>query len=426
MPRNLLVSGVLPATLVENAGAADWAATLALSGDLAGLVGVELVGPDAMDFSVSLLPGLGAVRLTPAAAVDFESLAIPVLGFSLRFTFADGSRWDDPVVREVTVLDRDDAAPTALAFASGGTVVAGAIGAAIGRLAVSDSDTAGGFSFTFGDDDAWRFEVVDGVLKLREGISLGLDDMPQRPLIVEVSDGHQSAAFLLWLGVADPGTRLADLPAGATRGGFTLAGPETVLALRESRDVAEVDALDAGEQRLILQDATQVVLPAAQRVQFADGFQDIGAGSTGVRAAALLQAFDFHAGGGQAAEARALAGLVARAEAGMAWTDLAAELTGLGGSDVEAVTALYHNALGRDPSGAELAAELGRLADGVSRAQLAVDVALGAESLGHQPAGGVWVADALGTDAAWRAGTGGLPGPPATPPPPATDLVWLL
>ena len=111
---------------------------------------------------------------------------------------------------------------------------------------------------------------------------------------------------------------------------------------------------------------------------------------------------------------------------GLAWTDLAAGLTGLGGSDAEVVAALYHNALGRDPSGAELAAELGRLAAGVSRAQLAVDVALGAELLGHQPAGGVWVADALGSDAAWRAGTGGLPGTPPRRRPPATDLVWLL
>ena len=166
------------------------------------------------------------------------------------------------------------------------------------------------------------------MLKLRDGISLGLDDMPQRPLIVEVSDGRHSAAFLLWLGVADPGTRLADLPAGETRGGFGLVGCGTVLALRESRDVARVDALAGGEQLLTLQEGTQLVLPAVQRVQFADGFQDIGDGSTGVRAAALVQALSGHA-----ADGRALAGLVARAEAGVAWADLAAGLPGLGGTD---------------------------------------------------------------------------------------------
>ena len=109
----------------------------------------------------------------------------------------------------------------------------------------------------------------------------------------------------------------------------------------------------------------------------------------------------------------------------MAWADIAATLPGLPAGDADAVAALYHNALGRDPSGAELALQLGRLAGGVTRAQLAVDVALGAESLHHQPAGGVWVADALGSDGGWRAGTGGLPGS-AVPPPVATDPLWLL
>lgn len=420
MPRSVLVSGVLPAVLAENSGVGDWAATLSLSGDLAGLVGVELVGPHALAFDAFLLPGLDAVRIAPWGAVDYESLPDPVLRFSLRFRFADGGVVDDPEPRAVTVLDVDDTAPTGLAFASGGTVVAGAIGAAIGRLAVTDPDTMAGFTFTFAEEDAWRFEVVGGVLKLRDGISLGLDDMPQRPLIVEVWDGHRSAAFLLWIGVADPGTRLADLAPGETRGGLGLVGPDAVLALRESRDLARVDGLAGGEQLLTLQDGGQVVLPAVQRVQFVDGFQDIGAGSAGVRAAALVQALTGHA-----AEAKVLAGLVARAEAGVAWTELAAGLPVPGGSDADAVTALYHNALGRDPSGAELASQLGRLAGGVTRAQLAVDVALGAESLGHQPEGGVWVADALGADGAWRAGTGGLPGT-TVPVAVAPDQPWLL
>ncbi|TDH60934.1 DUF4214 domain-containing protein [Dankookia rubra] len=421
MPRALVVSGVLPATMVENSRPGDWAATLSLGGDLAGLTGVELLGCDALSFGASLLPGLDAVRIIPGAMVDFESLAGPVLNVSLRLSFADGSTWDDPVTRSVSVLDVDDTAPTGLTFASGGTVVAGAIGAAIGRLAVADPDTLAGFRFSVGPDDDWRFEVVDGVLKLREGISLGLDDMPQRPLIVEVSDGHQSAAFLLPVAVVDPDARLADLPPGATRGGFGLVEAGAVLALRESRDLAQLDALASGERLLTLQEGTQVVLPAVQRVQFVDGFQDVGAGSTGVQAAALVQAL-----GSQAAEPRALAGLVARAEAGVAWTDIAAGLGGLGGTDADAVGTLYRNALGRDPGEAELATQLGRLAAGVSRAQLAVDLALGAESLGHQPEGGVWVADALGTDGAWRAGTGGPSGPATPPPAAATDQVWLF
>ena len=354
------------------------------------------------------------MRITPGAAVDFELRPTPVLGFSLRFSFADGSVVDDPAARSVTLLDVDDTAPTGLAFASGGLVVAGAIGAAIGRLVVTDPDTAAGFRFSFGEADDWRFEVVDGVLKLRDGISLGLDDMPQLPLIIEVWDGHHSAAFLLWIGVADPGTRLAELPSGETRGGFGLVDADTVFALRESRGVARVDALAGGEQLLTLQEGTQVVLPATQRVQFADGFQDIGDGSLGVQAAALVQALSGHA-----ADGRALAGLVARAEAGMAWADIAATLPGLRPampmrSPRFTTTRWAATRAGRSWRCSSAGWRAGQ------RAQLAVDVALGAESLHHQPAGGVWVADALGSDGGWRAGTGGLPGS-ATPPPAATD-----
>ncbi|MDO9711295.1 hypothetical protein [Paracraurococcus lichenis] len=420
------VSGVLPARMVENSGSADWVATLQLSGDLAGLSRVELLGRDALDFQASLLPGSGAVVLTPAAPVDYESLLAagrsPVLDVSLRFVWQDGSRQDDPVVRHVTVLNADDTPPTGLAFASGGTVEAGAIGAAIGRLAVTDPDSSGRFVFSFTADDAWRFEVVDNVLKLRDGISLGLDDMPRRPLIIEVSDGHQSAAFTLDLRVTDPATRLADLPAGETRGGFQLAGAGVVVAMRESRDVADSHLLGAGGQVLTLQEGTQVTLPAAQRVQMLDGFQDIGPQSPGVQAAALV-----HALTGQEADGKALAALVARAEAGTAWTDIAATLPGLAAlpaANAAAVADLYHNALGRDPTGEELALQTQRLASGVPRAQLAVDLALGAESLDRQPDAGVWVADPLGTDGAWRAGTGGLPA--TAPVTAATDPVWVL
>src|SRR5689334_5759994 len=286
MARSLLVSGVLPSSLAENSGAGDWCATLSLSGDLAGLTGVELIGRDALAFSATLLAGLSAVQITPGAPADYEALLAagraPSLDFSLRFTYDDGSVVDDPTPRSVTVLNQDDTPPSGLAFASGGTVVAGAIGAAIGTLVVTDLDTTGPFTFSFPEEDAWRFEVVGSVLKLRDGISLGLDDMPRRPLIIEVSDGHHSAAFTLDIRVADPATRLTDLPPGETRGGFGVVDADTVLAMRESRTVARVDDLAGGEHLLTLQEGTQVTLPAAQRLQFADGFQDIGAESTGV------------------------------------------------------------------------------------------------------------------------------------------------
>ncbi len=156
--RVLQVSGVLPGSIAENSGPGDWSATLSLAGDLPGLTGVELLGRDALAFSASLLPGLPALVLQPGAPADFEALFAagrsPVLEFSLRFTFADGGTVEDPTPRSVTVLDRDDTPPSALSFASGGTVVAGAIGAAIGRLTVTDPDSTGPFTFSFPEEDA--------------------------------------------------------------------------------------------------------------------------------------------------------------------------------------------------------------------------------------------------------------------------------
>jgi hypothetical protein len=263
--------------------------------------------------------------------------------------------------------------------------------------------------------------VVGSVLKLREGISLGLDDMPRRPLIIEVSDGRQSAAFLLELRVTAPATQLSDVPPGETRGGLQIVAPDTVLALRESRAITQAEALPGGGRVLTLQEGLQVTLPAAERLIFADGFQDAGPQSSGVQAAALARALT-----GREADGVTLAGMVARAEAGTSWTEIAATLPGALPADPGvAVTALYRNALGRDPGAEELALQTGRLAAGVTRAQLAVDIALGAESLGRQPGEGVWVADPLGEGGAWRRGTGGLPGT-VVPVVTGSDLAWLL
>lgn len=431
--RLLRVSGALPASMVENSGPDDWAATLALFGDLGGLTAIEVLGRDALAFSVRLLADGSALVLAPGAPADFEALLAagrpPALELSLRFVFEDGSVVDDPTPLNVAVLDRDDTAPTGLAFASGGALMAGAIGVEIGRLLVTDPDSEGPFTFTFSEWDEWRFEVVGSVLKLRDGISLGLDDMPLRPLFVTVSDGRQSAAFQLDLRVLDPqvSTWLTQLPQGASLGGIRLAGEDRVLAMRESAAIAVAEHLAGGERVLTLAEGTQVTLPATERVTFLDGVLDSGAQSPGIRAAALHQAL-----AGREADAGTLAGLVERAEAGVSWTELAAA-PGLGAlppGDAAAVAVLYRNALGRDPGAEELALQIGRLASGLSRAQLAVDLALSGESLARQPAEGVWVADPLGEDGAWRTGQGGLPGPAgdhaALPAFPVPDMIWML
>src|SRR3954462_8528496 len=103
-----------------------------------GFAPLTLTGPNALNFTAAWDPRLGLATLGLAAAVDYEAFAaahlLPQLSFSLRFVFADGSRQSPGTAYHVTVLDEDDARPSHLRFASGGSVVAGAIGSVIGTL----------------------------------------------------------------------------------------------------------------------------------------------------------------------------------------------------------------------------------------------------------------------------------------------------
>ena len=195
------VSGVIPNTIREGTRPGEWVAGLGLTGDTSRLTAIELTGAAALNFAAHWDAVLQLATLDVAAPIDFEAFAAggaqPQLVFGMRFVFDDGSRQTPKTTYRVAVIDQDDAPPSSLHFATGGTVVAGAIGSTIGTLAVTDPDSAGPFFFSFSAEDDWRFEVVGSTLKLRDGISLGLDEMPGHPLFINVSDGRQSAAFTL-------------------------------------------------------------------------------------------------------------------------------------------------------------------------------------------------------------------------------------
>ena len=48
-------------------------------------------------------------------------------------------------------------------------------------------------------------EVVGDELKLRPGISIPLADGPLRPVVITASDGTQSAALTIHIGITSPG-----------------------------------------------------------------------------------------------------------------------------------------------------------------------------------------------------------------------------
>lgn len=400
-------TGSLPASIAEGSGAADWVGTLALSGDLAHLRAVETSGPMAAYFTASWNAALDLATIRPAASLDFEAFStagtLPAVQLGLTYVFDDGSRAVDATPLLVTVLDRDDTAPTGLSFSTGGTVAAGAIGAAIGTLAVTDPDSTGPFFFTFSAEDDWRFEVVGGVLKLRDGITLGWDDVPHRPVLIQVSDGRQSAAFQLDLSVTVPDDGPSPyippvLAAGETHAGFTLAGPHEALTLRPSAAAIAINAQPGGTQQVSLGAEGSVWLgPEVHRIRFADGRLDLDTDGAAVQAAALHRTV----AGGEA-DGADLAPLVASLEAGAGWVAAAGTLLAAAPAlaaldDARFVGALAAAAFGPSADAGLSAFYAGRLAAGIeSRAQVAVDIALSPASLARTAAAaptGHWIAD---------------------------------
>ena len=269
---------------------------------------------------------------------------------------------------------------------------------------MSDPDSAGPFFFSFPVEDAWRFEVVDGgVLKLRDGITLGWDDIPVRPTLIEVSDGSQSAAFVLHITVTEPSYDPAPyappvLGAGETHFDVALAGPREALTTRPAAEATAVSQHPGGLQHLLLDTGESVWLgPEVERIRFSDGWLDHAANGPSAHAAAMHRAIL-----GEDADGLELAPLVAALSAGAAWVDVAQELLGAAPTlasldDTGFVRALAEAALGAVPGAATLALHAERLGSGAaSRAQVAVDIALSSASLARLaddfPAGH-WVAD---------------------------------
>jgi hypothetical protein len=436
-----------PRSIAEGSRPGDWIANLHLEGDLSRLVAIETAGPDAAFFSATWDAALRVATIRPDARLDFEAFsaagALPEVELALRFVFDDGSRQEDGPRFRVAVLDRDDTAPTGLAFGAGGSVAAGEIGAVIGALSVSDPDSAGPFHFSFTPDDDWRFEVVNGVLKLRDGITLGWDDIPTRPILVEVSDGVQSAAFALEVTVTQPAQPPAPgappppppwLAEGETRAGFALAGPREALTTRTAGEAAAVTADASGARHVVLDAGGGVWIgPAVDRVRFADGWLGPAAEGPAAQAAAIHRAVL-----GKDADGTGLAPTVAALRAGAGRTEVAQDL--LDGAptlaaldDAAFVNALFRAALGTDPGPGDLSLHAGRLAGGgASRAQVAVDIALSPAAMARLAAdtapAGHWVSDPFDPGS-------GLPVRPhfedpatvaATVPPAAGAVTWFM
>ncbi len=388
----ITVSGTLPSVIVENTTATGWAGTLALSGNTAAISAIQVVGTGGSYFRASYDAIRKLALLTPAAKVDYEMFRelglTPQLDVQLQFDLGSGVSELAPKVYRIVVRDVDDTPPSGLAFSTGGSVSAGTIGSVIGTLRVTDVDTTGPFYFSFADADSWKYQVDGTTLRLRDGISLGLDDVGTMALPIRVSDGTNSAAFALNVTVSAPGGQaelIHYLLPGDFTNNFWYTAADSVSSMHASSDVSYLQNYGQDVHALMFRDGSALWLPAqVQVIHFTDGWIDLRHNGS----SALVMAL-YHTILKREPDPVGYANLVQSVEGGMSMLNLtnsmlasAEYLNRIGSPDnATFINGLYQDALGRAADTGGYAFQLARLNSGVSRTQMVDDFAFSQESL---------------------------------------------
>ncbi len=121
----------------------------------------------------------GHLKLVDGVSLDFE--ATPTVDVTVTATDAGDLTFDQAFTLTVTDVNE---APTAIAL-DNATLYENAAGEVIGTLTTTDPDA--GDTFTYAVDNA-DFEVVDGQLKLADGVSLNFEDTPTVDVTVTATD----------------------------------------------------------------------------------------------------------------------------------------------------------------------------------------------------------------------------------------------
>jgi VCBS repeat-containing protein len=170
----------------------------------------------------------GQLKLKDGVSLDHESE--PTVTVTVTATDSSGHQIQQTVT--ITVGDVNEA-QTALALGEN-TVAENAAGAVVGTLTVADPDAGDGQSFEVSDA---RFEVVDGQLKLKDGVSLDHEGEPVVNITVTATDGagHQiQQTFAITVGDVNEaqtglsldGNSVSENAAGAVIGTLTVADPD--------------------------------------------------------------------------------------------------------------------------------------------------------------------------------------------------------
>jgi len=163
---------------------------------------LSAIDPDAKDtHSYEIMDGDGrftivdgSIVLSPGTALDFEQT--PNVTLTIRATDSAGNSFETPVT--ITVANVNETPAVALA---GNALAENAAGAVVGQVSASDPDVGDSLTYTVSDG---RFEIVDGQIQLKDGVSLDYEAEPQVSLTVTATDqGGLSAAQTLTLNVTD-------------------------------------------------------------------------------------------------------------------------------------------------------------------------------------------------------------------------------
>ncbi|MEM9433427.1 MAG: PA14 domain-containing protein, partial [Pseudomonadota bacterium] len=162
---------------------------------------LEVVDPDAGDshsyaLSDDRFEVVGdEVRLKPGIALDFEDAA----QITLEVTATDSGGASVTQSFEINVADLNEG-PESVSL-SNTSVAENTAGAVIGQLDVVDPDANDSHSYALSDD---RFEVVDGAVKLKDGVALNHEEAATLNLEVTATDtGGASVTQSFEINVAD-------------------------------------------------------------------------------------------------------------------------------------------------------------------------------------------------------------------------------
>ena len=170
----------------------------------------------------------GTLKLKDGIALDHE--AEPTVDVTVTATDSGGLATSETFTLSVTDVNEG---PVAIGL-DGTTLDENAEGATVGSLATKDPDAGDTHSYTVSDD---RFEVVDGTLKLKDGIALDHEAEPTVDVTVTAMDsGGLSTSERFTLSVTDvnegpvaiglDGTTLDENAAGATVGSLATKDPD--------------------------------------------------------------------------------------------------------------------------------------------------------------------------------------------------------